>query len=82
MSKTKQTDQQEQPIDFEASLAELETLVTQMESGDLRLDESLQAFERGIRLTRACQTALAEAELKVQMLTDSGELADLDLEQE
>lgn len=63
------------PIDFEKSLQQLETLVTAMEKGDLSLEESLQAFETGIQLTRECQSRLAEAELKVQMLTEQqGEL--------
>lgn len=66
------------PIDFEAALAELETLVGQMENGDLTLDASLRAFERGIALTRQCQTALAEAELKIKVLTEDGELAPFD----
>ena len=55
-------------FDFEASLAELESLVQQMEQGDLTLEDSLAAFERGILLTRGCQTALAQAEQKVNVL--------------
>lgn len=55
-------------FNFEASLAELETLVKQMEQGDLTLEDSLAAFERGIALTRGCQTALAQAEQKVNVL--------------
>ena len=58
--------------DFESSLDELETLVEQMESGDLTLEESLQAFERGVALTRSCQSALKSAELRVQKLTSAG----------
>ncbi len=58
--------------DFETSLDELETLVEQMESGDLTLEESLQAFERGVALTRSCQNALKSAELRVQKLTSAG----------
>ncbi|MCB1774307.1 MAG: exodeoxyribonuclease VII small subunit [Gammaproteobacteria bacterium] len=54
---------------FEDSLAELEALVDRMESGDLTLDESLQAFERGIALTRTCQQALQAAEQRVEILT-------------
>ena len=65
-------------VNFEASLAELEALVSQMESGELSLDESLKAFERGIALTRQCQSALQAAELKVQALTEEGELVDYD----
>jgi exodeoxyribonuclease VII small subunit len=59
--------------DFEKSLAELETLVQQMESGRLSLEDSLKAFERGIRLTRECQQALAQAEQKVQLLLADGD---------
>tara|TARA_B110000977_G_scaffold106703_1_gene139004 strand:+ start:192 stop:440 length:249 start_codon:yes stop_codon:yes gene_type:complete len=55
-------------FNFEDSLAELETLVQQMEQGDLALEDSLAAFERGISLTRGCQTALAQAEQKVNIL--------------
>lgn len=56
------------PIDFEKSLDELEKLVARMEQGELSLEESLQHFERGIALARACQQALAEAEQKVKIL--------------
>jgi exodeoxyribonuclease VII small subunit len=55
-------------FNFEASLAELEALVQQMEQGDLTLENSLAAFERGISLTRGCQAALAQAEQKVNVL--------------
>jgi exodeoxyribonuclease VII small subunit len=55
-------------FNFEASLAELEALVQQMEQGDLTLEDSLAAFERGISLTRGCQAALATAEQKVNIL--------------
>jgi len=54
---------------FEESLSELETLVERMESGELSLEESLGAFERGIALTRSCQQALQAAEQKVEILT-------------
>lgn len=57
-------------FNFEESLANLEALVTAMEDGELSLEESLQAFEKGIRLTRECQTALQKAEQKVQILID------------
>lgn len=55
-------------FDFEKTLAELENLVEKMESSDVKLEDSLKYFERGITLTRACQKALAEAEQKVQIL--------------
>ena len=67
-------------VDFESALKELETLVSRMESGELSLDESLKAFERGIELTRKCQSSLEAAELRVQTLTKDKELEDSDLE--
>ncbi len=56
------------PPDFEAAMRDLETLVERLERGDLPLEESLQAFERGVMLTRTCQSALKEAEQKVEIL--------------
>ena len=61
---------------FEDSLAELERLVQQMESGDLSLEQSLEAFERGIKLTRECQRSLSNAEQRVQTLIEqNGEVS-------
>lgn len=57
-------------IDFEKALAELEQQVHLLESGELPLEDALKAFEDGIRLTRDCQQALAEAEQKVQLLLE------------
>ena len=68
-------------VAFEAALEELETLVADMESGSMSLDESLQAFERGIALTRHCQNALKQAELKVRTLTRDGELVDFETDE-
>ncbi|WP_290649598.1 exodeoxyribonuclease VII small subunit [Aquisalimonas sp.] len=59
-------------IDFEQALKELEGLVERMETGELSLEDSLKAFERGIELTRHCQTALKTAEQKVEILTREG----------
>ena len=56
------------PLDFEAAMRDLEALVERLEHGDLPLEESLAAFERGVMLTRSCQTALKEAEQKVEIL--------------
>ncbi len=56
---------------FEAALDELEALVHKMESGELSLEDSLAAFERGVKLTRHCQAALKSAELKVKVLTEN-----------
>ena len=63
-------------LDFESTLEELESLVEQMEGGDLTLEQSLEAFERGVKLTREAQKALKEAELRVKTLieTDAGSL--------
>jgi exodeoxyribonuclease VII small subunit len=55
---------------FEQSLDELEQLVAKMEGGELSLDESLRAFERGIVLYRECHTALEQAESRVKLLLD------------
>lgn len=55
---------------FEDSLKELEGIVEQLEQGDISLDESLKTFEQGVKLTRICQTALQEAEQKVQILLE------------
>ncbi len=60
---------------FEQNLAQLETLVTDMESGELSLEESLAAFEKGIKLTRECQAALQKAEQRVQkLISENGQL--------
>lgn len=73
-------------FNFEQALEELEQLVTAMEDGELTLEQSLQAFEKGIKLTRECQSALQEAEQKVQVLlneegdTEELETGDLDSE--
>ena len=56
--------------DFEAALAELETLVERLEHGDQPLEQALADFERGVHLARSCQDALARAELRVRELTD------------
>lgn len=57
-------------FNFEKSLAELNSLVEQLETGKLTLEQSLTAFERGIKLTQECQKALVSAEQKVQVLLE------------
>jgi exodeoxyribonuclease VII small subunit len=60
--------------DFEQSLAELEALVAKLEQGDVPLEDALKTFERGVALTRQCQTALRTAQQKVEiLLTRNGE---------
>jgi len=61
----------EKKINLEKSLADLETLVEELESGDLPLDKAMKKFEEGIKLTRGCQTALKDAEQKVEILLKS-----------
>ncbi|TXK62166.1 exodeoxyribonuclease VII small subunit [Alkalisalibacterium limincola] len=56
--------------EFEKSLDELEQLVQKMEKGDLSLDESLAAYERGVTLYRQCRGTLEQAELRVKLLSD------------
>ena len=60
----------EQPPDFEATLAELEKLVGNLEEGDQSLDESLTGFKRGVELTRQCQSLLDNAQQTVDQLMD------------
>ena len=65
---TRKTDKDTKPVDLEAAMRDLEAIVERLERGDQPLEESLAAFERGVQLTRACQTALKEAEQKVEIL--------------
>jgi exodeoxyribonuclease VII small subunit len=58
-------------FNLEKSLADLENLVEELESGDLPLEKAMKKFEEGIKLTRGCQTALKEAEQKVEILLKS-----------
>ena len=70
------------PESFENAMEQLETLVSKMESGDLSLEESLKAFEKGVHLTRFCQDQLQKAELKVQELSSKGEFIEVDQKNE
>lgn len=65
--------EQDVPQDFAATLTQLERLVSQLESGELTLEASLAAFERGIRLARDAQGRLDSAELKVQALLEQAD---------
>lgn len=62
--------QQKKTPAFEQSLNNLQALVERLESGDLSLEESLSTFEKGIALTRECQSALQDAEQRVQVLLE------------
>ena len=59
------------PVNLEKALADLESLVDELESGDLPLEKAMKKFEEGIKLTRSCQAALKEAEQKVEILLKS-----------
>ena len=75
------TKKKQSKFDFEPALEDLEELVSSMEDGELTLEESLQAFEKGIKLTRECQTALKNAEQKVQvLLNENGDTQEIDLD--
>ena len=65
-------------FNLEKSLADLEELVEELESGDLPLEKAMKKFEEGIKLTRGCQTALKEAEQKVEILLRSAGGGDLE----
>jgi exodeoxyribonuclease VII small subunit len=72
-------------INLEKSLADLEKLVEELESGDLPLETAMKKFEEGIKLTRGCQAALKDAEQKVQILLKAAggeELTDFEVDEE
>ena len=62
--------------DFESAIAELESIVKTLEDGDLPLERSLELFERGVRLSRFCHARLEEAERRIEILSERGELRD------
>lgn len=76
MVKENQTD-----FNFEKALENLEEIVSSMENGELTLEDSLKAFEKGIKLTRECQGALRDAEQKVRvLLNENGDTTELKVE--
>jgi exodeoxyribonuclease VII small subunit len=60
--------------DFEAAIAELESVVKKLEEGDLPLETSLQLYERGVHLSRFCHAQLEEAEKRIEILNERGGL--------
>ena len=64
---------------FESQLAALEEIVNHLEKGDLPLNDSLNQFEKGIKLTKDCQQILSQAEQKVMLLSeDNDQLKDFE----
>ena len=57
------------PLTFEAGLQQLESIVKEMESGDLPLERALELFERGMKLSETCRKQLEEAETRIEILT-------------
>jgi exodeoxyribonuclease VII small subunit len=77
----KKSPKESKTLAFEESLDTLDVLVNKLEGGELSLEESLSAFEKGINLTRQCQQHLSHAEQKVSMLVgkeDDLQLVDFD----
>ena len=60
-------------LSFEEALAELEKIVRALESGQQKLEEAINAYERGSKLRRHCEAKLAEAELRVQAIVAGGD---------
>jgi exodeoxyribonuclease VII small subunit len=60
--------------DFEGAIAELESIVKKLEEGDLPLEQSLALYERGVQLSRFCHARLEEAEHRIEILSDRGDL--------
>jgi exodeoxyribonuclease VII small subunit len=60
--------------DFEAALSELEGIVKKLEEGDLTLENSLALYERGVELSRFCHARLEDAEKRIEILNERGEI--------
>ena len=75
------TTKKSETASFETQLEALETIVQGLETGDLSLEESLSHFEKGVVLTKECQTILNTAEQKVSILTN-GSLVEASLNDE
>jgi exodeoxyribonuclease VII small subunit len=70
----------EEEMTFEAALLELEEIVERLEGGDLTLATSLELYERGQELARFCRRQLETASLRVEQLTEEGEIIELEAE--
>ena len=63
----------EDKLTFEEGLEKLEKLISNLEKGELTLEESLHKFQEGMKLTRHCRNLLTEAEYRVEMILQDGE---------
>lgn len=67
----------EEKKSFEEEMAKLETIVTELEKGDLSLDESVKKFEEGINISKDCNSMLETAEKKISILLENdGEITE------
>lgn len=71
---SKNTQPENTTLSFESALAELESIVSQMESGQLPLEQSLTAYKRGTELLQFCQKSLADVEQQVRILNEANQL--------
>jgi exodeoxyribonuclease VII small subunit len=60
--------------DFESATAELDAIVRKLEAGDLPLEKSMELYERGLQLSRFCHAKIEEAERRIELLNERGEL--------
>ena len=70
-----QSTKQDQTLkDFESAAAELDAIVRKLEEGDLPLEKSMELYERGLHLSRFCHARIEEAEKRIELLSERGEL--------
>ena len=70
-----QSTKQDQTLkDFESAAAELDAIVRKLEEGDLPLEKSMELYERGLHLSRCCHARIEEAEKRIELLSERGEL--------
>ena len=75
MADKPKTETKTEPKNFEAAMAELESIVARMEDGQLPLEESLSAYQRGFALLKFCERVLGDAQQRIRIL-EEGELKD------
>ena len=68
----------EKKVDFESSLADLESIVKKLEDENINLEDSVKSFEEGVNLVKQCQKQLQDAELKIKKLLDDGSSIEID----